>query len=320
MNMFSSSFEPIGMIINGNIKENFQNLTTSIYHYKSMINDNDFVYIDNIDDMDNLFGSDKEFIESYMDEYMYDDIYFEPTIVAPTILDSNITDCVIKIQKWFRGYRLRLLRLPLIMYKIQDYLKRVRFQCSNINSDGRINSCIDEDNIIKLLVNRFPGRIITPKIRMWYDICVFDNIHGWIVVNIKTTTAITSDNTGNLAMCVHAYTDEVLNIEGSRYENGAMHGILFEKIRDKKINRHNKKDYYFIVVNKTDTSDIIINSVKGLTVLTPNINNLPFQVCWNKNRIFKYRAIRHQIKSFINILQRPKPSWKERFMMNMRSL
>ena len=41
-------------------------------------------------------------------------------------------------------------------------------------------------------------------------------------------------------------------------------------------NKNNKKDYYFIVMNKTDASDIIVNSVKGLSVLTPNINNLPF--------------------------------------------
>jgi hypothetical protein len=44
------------------------------------------------------------------------------------------------------------------------------------------------------------------------------------------------------------------------------------------------------VLNKTDASNIIVNSVKGLTILTPNINNLPFQVCWDKNRIF--RAVR----------------------------
>ena len=64
----------------------------------------------------------------------------------------------------------------------------------------------------------------------------------------------------------------------------------------------------------------IVNSVKGLTILTPNINNLPFQVCWDKNRIFKYENINKQIKLFINCLQKPKPSWKETFMTNMRTI
>jgi hypothetical protein len=99
-----------------------------------------------------------------------------------------------------------------------------------------------------------------------------------------------------------------------------MSNILFNSLKDKKYNMNNKKDYYFIVLNKTNTNDIIINSVKGLTILTPNINNLPFQVCWDKNREFKYENINKKIKLFIDCLQKPKPSWKETFMTNIRTL
>ena len=138
---------------------------------------------------------------------------------------------------------------------------------------------------------------------------------------MDSTTTITSDNTGNLAMCVYAYTDEILDIHRDKsYENGKMSDILFNKLKNKKYNTNNKKDYYFIVLNKTDASDIIVNSVKGLTILTPNINNLPFQVCWVKNRTFKYENINKKIKLFIDCLQKPKPSWKETFMSNIRTL
>ena len=210
--------------------------------------------------------------------------------------------------------------MPLIMYKIKKYLKTQTFKLSNQNEDGRINSCDDEDVIIKLIIEKFGNKIKKPKIRMWYDILVFDYIYGWIPVNIKTTTTLTSDNTGNLAMCVYAYTDETLDIRDKSYENGKMSDILFDKLKNKKYNINNKKDYYFIVLNKRNTKDIIINSVKGLTSLTPNINNLPFQVCWDKNRIFKYENINKKIKLFIDCLQKPKPSWKENFMYNIRTL
>jgi hypothetical protein len=73
-------------------------------------------------------------------------------------------------------------------------------------------------------------------------------------------------------------------------------------------------------MNKTNSCDVIINSVKGLSVLTPNVNNLPFQVCWNKNRIFTYGPINKKVKLFIECLQKPKPSWKEEFMSNIRIL
>jgi hypothetical protein len=228
---------------------------------------------------------------------------------------------IIKIQKWFRGCMLRLNQLPLIMYKIKKYLKLQAFQFSTQNEDGRINSCIDEHGIIKLLIEKFGEKIKKPKKRHWYDLLAYDYMYGWIPINIKTTTTITSDNTGNMAMCVYAYTNEILDIHrDNSYENGKMSDILFNKLKNKKYNTNNKKDYYFIVLNKTDVSDIIVNSVKGLTILTPNINNLPFQVCWDKNRTFKYENINKKIKLFINCLQKPKPIWIETFMSNVRTL
>jgi hypothetical protein len=237
------------------------------------------------------------------------------------IIDDVKIIKIIKIQKWFRGCILRLKQLPLILHHIQKYLKSKDIKFSTNNNDGRINSCIDEDKVIKLLVEKFNNRIKQPKIRMWYDILAFDHIYGWIPINIKTTTTLTSDNTGNLAMCVYAYTDEDLDIHAIKtYENGKMSNILLQKIKEKRFNKKNKKDYYFVVLNKTDGRDVIINSVKGLTLLTPNINNLPFQVCWNKNRYYQYKNINKIIKLFLDCLQRPNPSWKEIFMSNIRTL
>jgi hypothetical protein len=227
----------------------------------------------------------------------------------------------IKIQKWVRGCLFRLHRMPLIMYKIQEYLQIQAFPFSTQNEDGRINSCIDEDCIIKLLIEKFGSKIKKPKIRMWYDILAFDNFYGWLPINIKTTTGLTSDNTGNLAMCVYAYTDAIMDIHrDTSYDNGKICDVLYNKLKDKKYNAITKRDYYFIVLNKTDASDVIVNSVKGLSKLTPNSNNLPFQVCWNKNRVFTYGNINKKIKLFIDCLQKPKPSWKETFMSNIRTL
>ena len=101
------------------------------------------------------------------------------------------------------------------------------------NEDGRINSCMDKDVVIKLLIEMFGNKIKKPKIRMWYDLLAYDYMYGWVPINIKTTTTITSDNTGNLAMCVYAYTDEILDIYRDKsYENGKMSEILFNKLKN----------------------------------------------------------------------------------------
>ena len=78
--------------------------------------------------------------------------------------------------------------MAFLFYKIKKYLELQVFQFATQNEDGRINSCIDEDEIIKLLIEKFDRKIKKPKIRMWYDILAFDYIYGWIPINIKTTT------------------------------------------------------------------------------------------------------------------------------------
>lgn len=226
---------------------------------------------------------------------------------------------VIKIQSWFRGSIFRLKRLPTVMYYIQKYLKLQSFNFSTKTDDGRINSVLDEEKVITLLREKFGKRIRKPKIRMWYDILVFDNVAGWIPVNIKTTTTNTSDNTGNLAMCVYAYTDISLDFNKA-YTNGEMSETFFTKLKEKKYNLSSKKDYYFLVLNKLNCSDIIVNSIKGLRFLTPNSNNLPFQVCWKNNRVFCYAPIFEKIKLIIDCIQKPKKSWKETFIQNMLTL
>ena len=164
---------------------------------------------------------------------------------------TNYTKYIIKIQKWIRGEFFRIKKLPLVLFCIQKYLKSKKIIFSTKNEDGRINSCIDEDVIIKLLSDYFGNRIKKPKIRMWFDFIALDYYYGWIPINLKTTTTKTADNTGNLAMCVHAYTNEVLDIYSDKtYENGKMSSVLFDKLKNKQFNKINKKDYYFLVLNK----------------------------------------------------------------------
>ena len=240
---------------------------------------------------------------------------------------NNKKEKVVQIQKWFRGNIFRLKRLPMILHVFQNYLSKSLIQFNSTTDDGRINSCIDEDTIIDLLCDKFESRIIKPKIRMWYDILANDYYYGWIPINIKSTTTKTCDNTGNFAMCVHTYTDkEIIDVKNLKpCRNGVMSKILVKKIAEKtrenrEYNKRAKKDYYFLVANKNDPKDIIINSLKGLELLRPNINNLPFQVCWDKNRNFKYDKINKKIDLFIKCIQKPKPSYTENFLKEFRKL
>jgi len=240
-------------------------------------------------------------------------------------MDGTQQQKIIKIQSWFRGCMYRLKRLPLILYKLQTHLKTKPIQFCSQHDDGRINSCMDEDVVIQSLIEKFGDRIKkADEPRMWCDLLAFDYMYGWIPINVKTTMMKKNqkDNVGNLSLTVQAYTNEKFDIakKMSYYQNGKMSAILFKTLKNKKYNTKHKKDYYFLVLNKRDATDIIVNSVKGLTILTPNINNLPFQVCWDSNRTFKYQPIHQKTKLLVQSLQKPKPSWKETFMANIRTL
>lgn len=239
------------------------------------------------------------------------------TEIVTSCNEHNVT-IIIRYQSIIRGLLCRKHRLPNSLYIIKNILDNHDIKLCNENDDGRVNSCMDEDEVVKILFKELPTRIYIPNIRMWYDILVRDYRYGWLPINIKSTSMQTSDNVGNLAMCVYAYTNEPLDLY-KHYQNGKISQILLQKLKDKEYNLIDKKDYYFVVIGKKN-NDIIINSIKGLTYLTPNINNLPFQVLWNKNRIYARKTIYENISLFINALQKPKPSWQELFMSEIRNI
>lgn len=226
-----------------------------------------------------------------------------------------------KIQSLYRGYHYRKHHLPNSILFIKKNLRNANLNLSNNSTDGRINSCKHEDIIINTLRNikDFKKRLYVPKDRHWFDLIIKDFQYGPLPINIKTTTMKTADNTGNFAMCVYSYTNHPIKLKDNN-NNGIMSKIFLQSIKNKKYNTRFKKDYYFIVVNKNNTNDIIANSVLGLSSLTPNINNLPFQVKWNHNRKFIHKNIKNSIKQIKYAIQKPKPSWREHFLSEFRKI
>ena len=88
------------------------------------------------------------------------------------IKNKNLNIFAIKIQKIYRGYIYRLKHLPLILYILQNYLKNQFVKLINKTKDGRINSVLDEDEIINLLEKKYKNYIERPKERNWFDIII----------------------------------------------------------------------------------------------------------------------------------------------------
>ena len=143
---------------------------------------------------------------------------------------------IIKIQSVIRSFLYRKNNLPNSILFIKHILKNTKFNCSNLLDDGRTNSCIDEDTIYNILVKIIGERIKKAPPRHWFDYKIYDYKYGFLPINFKSTTTTKSDNTGNMAMCVYALTDEELCLT-SDYNNGKMSQLLITKIKNNQLNK-----------------------------------------------------------------------------------
>lgn len=145
---------------------------------------------------------------------------------------------------------------------------------SENHEDGRVNSITDEDTVIDLLIEKYgEENVQKPSARCWWDVKLF----GY-PLNIKSSDFAkgASDNFSSKAAILYALTDlpeDKVNVSS------------WGKFQDALKNHsgtENDRDYYIIAVDK-GTRKVYLQSLKSLSKLTPNGNNLPFQIKWKDN-------------------------------------
>lgn len=164
------------------------------------------------------------------------------------------------------------MQIEQVLNNIVQYLTCQNINFSNNYEDGRVNSIANESEVLKIIEKNFEINI--PTSRSWADFFICDTIP----VNIKITTTKTADNMSSKKGIYYALTGQIYPGNDS-WENYLR--LLRDNIKE------TDKDYYFLVCNKDSPTKIFFNSLKSLQSLTPNGNNLPFQIKWsqNENRI-----------------------------------
>ena len=165
--------------------------------------------------------------------------------------------------------------IPKILTDIAEHLQKRNVQLSKQFADGRINASINEDELIKEIQKKFDIHII--KHRAWYDFAI-ENKKEFYPVNIKITDTTHADNLNCKLGIYYALTGMLPD-----FPNEIRWLHYFEKLKEH-IRTDKNKDYYFLVFNKQNPTDIFLNTLKGLQILQPNGNNLPFQCKWDDNR------------------------------------
>ncbi len=163
--------------------------------------------------------------------------------------------------------------IPTQLNEIAEFLKTNPYNLSQPLQDGRLNSSVNEEEILNTIKDYFPIQL--PKAREWWDFS-FEENDIFYPVNIKTTTTKTADNLNGKLGIYYALCGLV-----PEFNNEIAWEKYFQKLH-KDLGKNTNKDYYFLIINKNDPKDVFINSLKGIQTLQPN--NLPFQCKWDNNR------------------------------------
>lgn len=176
------------------------------------------------------------------------------------------------------------LKISEILDKIVQFLKISKISYIKTTKDGRINSSLNEDQIIEILQQFFIKQkwkytLINTKIRNWYDFAIGkkDDDNFFIPVNIKVTELATDNLNCKLGIYFALTGLLPTNDNESNWKD-------FFKLLSQNINTRKDRDYYFLIANKKDNLDFFWTELKSLQKLTSNGNNLPFQANWKENR------------------------------------
>ena len=172
--------------------------------------------------------------------------------------------------------------------EIKNFLLNQNLNLSHNSRDGRLNSATNEDEIFKLIEENFCD-IIHPKKRDWYDFAYKED-EKFYPVNIKVTE-LSTDNLNCKLGIYYALTGKI-----PPFDNQCDWGNFLESLRDNL--EENDKDYYFLVINKNDPTDIFYIGLKQMQKLVANGNNLPFQANWSINKEPEYKNY-EDAKNFI---------------------
>ncbi len=161
--------------------------------------------------------------------------------------------------------------IPTQLNEIAKFLKTNPYNLSQPLQDGRLNSSVNEEEILNAIKHFFPIQL--PKAREWWDFS-FEENDIFYPVNITTTK--TADNL-NCKLGIYYALCGLL----PTFNNEIAWEKYFQKLH-KDLGKNTDRDYYFLIINKNDPKDIFINSLKSIQTLQPN--NLPFQCKWDNNR------------------------------------
>lgn len=167
-------------------------------------------------------------------------------------------------------------KAPKILNDAVEALKQAGLTAVTEDDEGRVNSKKDETNVIEWLMSQpqFQNKVRPVGLRQFGDAIFTDEQGQDHYVNIKTSVG-SSDNAFSKLGFLWAFTDLPIEKMPSKISNKKW----FDTITKHK--KETARDYWFLSLDKTDMSKVMIRGVKQIQCWGKNpTNNL--QIIWSK--------------------------------------
>ena len=163
--------------------------------------------------------------------------------------------------------------IPQSLQDVEKYLRESTIRLVT-GGDARTNSSQSEQAVVQLIQNANQWQVYSPHLdaghnRHWYDVRIDD-----YYVDVKVSGFAGNDNTNAKKAIYYLLTGK----DPGCVDDAA--AVFFEQMR-KNENKDEVRDYYYLVVNKSDVKDVFFVSLKGLAHAAAAPNNPPFQTNWN---------------------------------------
>jgi len=203
--------------------------------------------------------------------------------------------------------------------ELVKYLKLKQIELSKKMTDGRINSAINENEVLKILSELNSKEkdyyILEGISRDWADLYLISKESKkeyeklkeiyflyekskklalkkeWLKILeslnnqkhlIPINIKITTTKTNDN---INAKEGIYFSLTGKVYIDSNDWYHFLTSLKSNLAQKEPATDYYFLIVNKEDTQDIFFNSLRMIKYFVPNGNNPPFQVKWTDNKI-----------------------------------
>lgn len=175
--------------------------------------------------------------------------------------------------------------IPVVLQEAADLLSESSFELPRGSGDSRRDSGAGETTVIQILQNEQRWNVTSENIGKPTNRAPYDMTFENLLVDIKISGMSGQDNT-NAKKAVYY----LLTGEDGKTNPIPNHNKPFWKSLKERENPNETRDFYYLVVNKNDTSDVFVVSLKHIAKVMPSANNQPFQAKWDDCRVPKHRT------------------------------